>query len=60
MKYGRNADKIKYNNVLKINKKINNKTNLAIYNKNRDKNSLMKNEKLKSKSLSKKKLQKIL
>ena len=60
LKYGRNADKIKYNNVLKINKKINNKTNLAIYNKNRDKNCLMKNEKLKSKSLSKKKLQKIL
>ena len=62
LKYSRNTDKIKYNNALKINKKINNKTNLVIYHKNKDKekNSFMKNEKLKSKSLSKKKLQKIL
>ena len=60
LKYGKNTNKLKYNNALKINKKINNKTNLVIYNKNKEKNFLMKNEKLKSKSLSKKKSQIIL
>jgi hypothetical protein len=60
LKYGKNTDKTKYNNVVKLNKNINSKTNLEIYNKNKDKNSLMKDEKLYSKSLNKKKFQKIL
>ena len=58
LKYGKNTDRPKYNNFLKISE--NNKSNFAIYNKNKDKNSLMKNEKLKSKSLNKKISQKIL
>ena len=53
LKYSKNTDKLK-NNILKINQNIDNETNFLIYNKNRNKNSLMKNEKLKSKSLSKK------
>ena len=60
MKYGKNSNKNKYNIVPKLNQNINSKTNLDIYNKNKGKNSLMKNEKLKPKSLSKKKCQKIL
>jgi hypothetical protein len=59
-KYSRNVDKLKNNNVLKINQNIDNESNFLIYNKNRYKNSLMKNEKLKSNSLNKKKYQKIL
>ena len=60
LKYAKNTDKLKYNNILKINKIIANKTNSVTNNKNIDKNNLTKNEKLKSKSLSKKKWQKIL
>ena len=54
------TEKLKNNNVLKINQNIDNESNFLIYNKNRYKNSLMKNEKLKSNSLNKKKYQKIL
>ena len=60
LEYGKSTDKLKYNNAVKINKYLKNKTNFDIYNKYRDQNILMKNEKLKSKSLSKKKYQKIL
>ena len=60
LKYSKITDKLKNNNVLKINQNIDNESNFLIYNKNRYKNSLMKNGKLKSNSLNKKKYQKIL
>ena len=58
LKYSKMTDKLKNNNVLKINQNKDNESNFLIYNKNKNKNSLMKNEKLKSNSLNKKKISK--